>query len=173
MRCPLASSTGLYGDVLTDAAKVKRVAFCRAHTDTDFKSWIFSDVTYISLYEGTVRRWFRYRPSKRPEVKISGWGPKVMMWCMIRFHKKPVYKVFGVGKTMVSQTYTETLEEHLLFRDHNAFTFQHDLAKPHTSRLTQNWLEEHHRRRRGPETIEDLLDVRASKRCSIRFLCRL
>ncbi len=168
---------------LTDAGKVKRVAFCRAHTDTDFKSWIFSDETYISLYEGTKMLW--YRPSKRPEVKVSGWGPKVMVWCMIRFNKKPVYKVFAVGKTMVSQSYTETLEEHLLFRGHNAFTFQHDLAKPHTSRLTQNWLEEHHQRvakdypacspdlniienvfaivkreirRRGPETIEDLLE---------------
>ncbi len=129
---------------LTSAGRAKRVAFCRAHRNTDFKSWIFSDETYISLYEGTKRLW--YHPARRPVAEVSAWGPKLMVWVMIRYDRKPVFHIFEKGVTMVSQLYTDTLKEHLLFRGHNAYTFLHDLAKPHTSRHTQQWLAQHHPR---------------------------
>ncbi len=126
------------------ADKSKLIAFCRAHKDTNFKLWIFSDEIFVPLHEEARHFW--YRPGSRSAAQEVESGPRLMVWIMIRFNKKPIYRIFKESESLTSELYTSTLEDHLLFSGHNAYTFLHYHTRAHSSRLTQQWFEEHHSR---------------------------
>ena len=142
-------------DVLTNAHKRRRVAWCRVNRNTDFTTWLFSDECSFELADcsATSRAWVWRRDGERflkccvLKAPVSS-RKKLMIWGCIASNGQSTIRV--LRQNVNAHTYIATLRSNLLplldnlpLRLSANATFQQDNARPHTAGPTQQFLHRH------------------------------
>ena len=139
-----------FGAVLTSLHRRERVRWCNRLRDWTFRNWRiiwFSDESRFLLQQrdGRIRVhrcWNEpFSSSCVPEVDSFG-GGSVMMWAAISNDRKPdLVHVPGI-LTAVRYIGEIIQPDHMHVIDRHRKLFQQDNARPHTARVTMNYLEQ-------------------------------
>lgn len=132
---------------LTASHMKKRLEFALSNRDRHWCETIFSDEKKFTL-DGPETFNGHWRDSRKEEefhhTRNYG-GGNIMVWAGFTLTGK--LKLVFTSNKMTSKDYIEVLDQCLLpfVHEHrpNQFTFQHDNAPIHTSRLTKQWLVDH------------------------------
>lgn len=126
---------------LTQRHMTARVQFAQNHINNDFHHICFSDEKMFVLKNTGNVIWIR--PGDERKVReIEDVNATVMVWGCIWYSGKST--LHTTSKTINRHTYTDILANHLLptMPTSSRFIFQHDNAKPHIAKHTQNWLQQ-------------------------------
>jgi len=120
---------------LSDANKVKRLAWANKHRRTDFSKIIFSDEKIFRM--GGVR-YHRYRRGEREVVRTHKWTGQIHVWWAINpnFKIRPVI----VSGSLNADGYVKVLKQRTRSLKKNGYIFQQDNAPCHKARKTMTWL---------------------------------
>ena len=95
---------------LTPTHVQKRLAFCRAHKNTDWKKVIFSDESMFQLHANNLKLWgTKKSPAKVPKAAFQ---QKQMIWGAFSFFGLSRLKFFE--KNVDVGVYVQTLKDFLL-----------------------------------------------------------
>lgn len=142
--------------VLTPHHRRERLAWARQHVNWRLRDWrrvLFSDEKRFCIdhVDGRVKIW-RRRSERFAEANIlhhDRWGgASVMVWGAIGLNQRVGPVVFqnvgqGRGNGVNADRYVaQVLQPHVVpfFQRHPNFLFQQDNARPHTARVTQDFL---------------------------------
>jgi hypothetical protein len=140
-------------NVLTDAHKSRRVAWCREHAQTDFSTWLFSDEYSFELANCSTmnRAWVLRRVGEKYlkccvlRAPVSS-RQKLMIWGCIASNGQSVVRI--LRRNVDTAAYIGTLRASLLplvddlpLAISGNLTFQQDNATPHTAFRTRQFLD--------------------------------
>ncbi|KAK7106419.1 hypothetical protein V1264_017679 [Littorina saxatilis] len=145
--------------VLTAHARLARYQFAQQHLNWTWRQWqniLFTDESRfcVSNADGRIRIWRRdnqrYAPNNILEWDRWG-GPSVMIWGGICLHEVLGPIIFqnigpGRGNGVTAERYIDQVLRPAVvpfFNQHRNFTLQQDNARPHTARLTADFLQHH------------------------------
>lgn len=135
--------------LLTPEHKLRRVSFAREYISLGdkWKYVIFSDEKKFNLDgpDGYGYYWHALGDSTPTLLSRTFGGGSVMVWaCFDHFGQSEIVFIDG---SIDSARYQDALSEHLLpflaSRNNESSLFQQDNARPHVSRSTLSWLNEH------------------------------
>ena len=156
----MTPKTPAIGPKLTPAHRQARLRFALEHLNWTLEQWesvLFSDETRICLYGSDQRRKVYRRPGERfaeccIEERIAYGGGSCMIWDAISMTARtdPVFirwgdRRHGRGGLTGARYIEEILAVHVVpYVDYigNEFTFMHDNAKAHTSRIVHDYISE-------------------------------
>lgn len=147
------------GPVLTRRHRHARLQWAQARVNWTWRQWqhvLFTDESRycLSRADGRIRVWRRRgeRYSDACVLENNRWGgSSVMIWGGITLNQR-IGPIFfrglgpGHGNGVTAQRYIDqVLRPHLLpfSQGRRNFTLQHDNARPHTARITANFLQQH------------------------------
>ena len=144
------------GPVLTVRHRQARLQWAQDHLNWNNVRWqhvLFSDESRFCIdhADGRVRVWRRSgdRYADNCVVENNAWGgPSLMLWGAIGHNQvlgPVIFQGLGLGRGngITAQRYmAQVLHPHVLpfFQAHRNWVFQHDNARPHTARATQDLL---------------------------------
>nr|KAG5695720.1 hypothetical protein BaRGS_004465 [Batillaria attramentaria] len=144
-------------DVLQRSGIQARLQWAQGHLNWNNVRWqnvLFSDESRFCIEhaDGRVRVWRRRgdRYADNCVVENNAWGgPSLMLWGAIGLNQVLGPVIFqglgpGRGNGITAQRYMDqVLHPHVLpfFKAHGNWVFQHDNARPHTARATQDLLQ--------------------------------
>lgn len=149
---------------LTSAQKDIRLQFAKAHQDTDWNVWLFSDETGVALEQ--TRGYVRGPPGKICGATRVAHPQHTNLWVGMTAKGLTSYHIYRENLTV--DLYREILSTHLLqsakrlFRgaDRGRWVFQQDNHPTHTSKAVTTWLDEHGvRRETWPGSSPDLSPI--------------
>nr|KAG5689767.1 hypothetical protein BaRGS_031168 [Batillaria attramentaria] len=145
------------GPVLTVRHRQARLQWAQGHLNWNNVRWhnvLFSDESRFCIdhADGRLREWRRRgdRYADNCVVENNAWGgPSLMLWGAIGHNQVLGPVIFqglgpGRGNGITAQRYMDqVLHPHVLpfFQAHGNWVFQHDNARPHTARATQDLLQ--------------------------------
>lgn len=139
------------GPKLAPRHKQARLQYSRNHVDWTLGDWsrvLFTDESRICLSSDDRRGRVLRRPGERYAQctiaqRVSYGGGSVMVWGGICFDARTELVIIDGGSLTAQRYVTEILEEHVMpfapFFD-NGMILMQDNARPHTARITQNYL---------------------------------
>ena len=145
------------GAILTPHHRQIRLGWARNHINWRLRDWsrvLFTGESLFCVYALDSRRRIYRRPGERLNdaciLQRDRWGGiRVLVWGGIT-HNMRVGPVFflnqaqGQGRGVTAQRYIhEVLQPHIVpfFQQHQNFPLQKDNARPHTARVTQQFLQ--------------------------------
>jgi transposase len=128
-----------FDKALTSVQKGKRVAFARAHAQSNFHLVAFSDEKPWVLTKTGRVHWLR-RGDPLPVREVHNIKVSFMVWGAVWYWGKTELCI--CTESVTARYYTQMLGEYLLpaLPNQSRFRFQQDNARPHTAPLSINWM---------------------------------
>ena len=136
--------------LLTPRHRQQRLQWAQQHrnwTPEDWANVVWSDEVPVHLVQTTQRRYVRVRQHQRHQApvyqpRLQGGGGSCMFWGA--FHAQGVLRLYRIRGNLTAAGYVEILQNRLqpFLLANRGFVFQQDNARPHSARMTQEWLQE-------------------------------
>ena len=137
----------IYRPFLNDANKEKRVKYCLDNLNNKFTNTLFTDEVLFELNDNRRLVWYRPHLEEKPKKYSKNPNFKVLVWGGICIHGKTELYIYRLDKKEVCNalSYITCLEQTLdkcksLFGKN--FKLMHDNARPHTAKITKEFLEQ-------------------------------
>lgn len=139
---------------LSTLNKGNRLRWARMYRGWTFRQWnrvLWTDESIFNVVYGKIRKTVICRKEEQNEAKCYARRVQkpasVMVWgCMTASGVGPLHVCEGIvnahAYTRILERHLPTVRRHLFHR--RRLIFQHDNARPHTARLTREWLTRHH-----------------------------
>jgi transposase len=130
----------------TEAHKKNRLKFSKAHANTDWTPYIFSDEK--TFYGGAPTGEQRYEEGQRHTVPVHQREVKINCWwgVSLTYDIEPYLFVENLDQWL----YRDILSQRLPNKRNKDWIFMQDNARPHTAKNTKDWLDAH-----TPEWLKD------------------
>lgn len=154
----MAARKAVKKPLITEAARKKRLSWCKRHKDWTLDEWkrvIWSDESTFLQFHDTMRT-VRRPPGASPHSpaftrKTVKHSPSIMVWGCFSFRGRGTLHFLERGQKMNTQLYTAILSEKLprMLAQIPRAIFQQDAAPCHTSKASKAWFRDN-----GVEVLE-------------------